>query len=382
MSLVRLNPTRRDLALFAWAPLVLTVAMGVWLSRRGQLGVDFRREYWVAGWRLLHGRDLYHWTNAQIEVGTAFPYPAATALLFAPFVLLPIWMGSLLFAGACMGCFAGSLWLLGVRDWRVYGLGFLAAPVVAGWQTSNLTLLLLLGLAIAWRWRDTPVTCGSAAALLLVLKPFAWPVAVWLLASRRYAAAAYCAVITIVVNLVTWPLVGVDELTRFLRLDTRVTDLLYRGGYGVPALAAHLGLGRTIGFLLLGIGSVALTSAIFAFGRDREWLALTGSCLLMLLASPLTWDHYFAMLIAPLAIARPRLGKEWSLLVLLWVCPAVGVTGWEVAAAWLISAALLYMLRRSEPASFIQPGVAADIEPLRPHSAPRYVAASPAPETS
>jgi hypothetical protein len=38
-----------------------------------------------------------------------------------------------------------------------------------------------------------------------------------------------------------------------------------------------------------------------------------------LIATPILWLHYFALLVVPLALARPRLAPAWALAVLLWV---------------------------------------------------------------
>jgi hypothetical protein len=55
----------------------------------------------------------------------------------------------------------------------------------------------------------------------------------------------------------------------------------------------------------------------------------------MLVASPLVWSHYFALVLVPIAIYRPRLGWLWALPVLMWACPpSTGVRGWQEGLAW------------------------------------------------
>ena len=56
------------------------------------------------------------------------------------------------------------MWFLGVRDWRLYGFVFLWLPVVAEWETANVTLFLALGIGMVWRYRDRPIVAGGLAA--------------------------------------------------------------------------------------------------------------------------------------------------------------------------------------------------------------------------
>ena len=44
--------------------------------------------------------------------------------------------------------------VLGVRDWRCYGLLLLWPPVISAVQTGNVTLWFALAAALAWRFRD------------------------------------------------------------------------------------------------------------------------------------------------------------------------------------------------------------------------------------
>ena len=54
--------------------------------------------------------------------------------------------------------------------------------------------------------------------------------------------------------------------------------------------------------------------------RDaRQALGLT--IVLMLVASPLLWAHYFSLLLIPLALRRPRLSVVWALPLLMWLMP-------------------------------------------------------------
>ena len=88
-----------------------------------------------------------------------------------------------------------SLWVLRVRDWRVYGVVLLWPSVIEAVQTANASLPLMLLVAVAWRWRDRAVPAGLALGYGVAVKLFLWPVVVWLaLVGRRGAASIASAV--------------------------------------------------------------------------------------------------------------------------------------------------------------------------------------------
>jgi hypothetical protein len=316
------------------------------------LAVDFRREYWVAGGRVLHGLSPYAWTKGEIAIGVSFPYPAFAAIVFVPFSLLSRGASEGVFIALSMVALIAALRVLTVRDWRLYALVFLWWPVVAAWQTANVTLLLVLGLALTWRHRDRPFVTGLIGAVLLSLKPFTWPLLLWLVATRRYRAAGWAVAVGAGLNLVAWSILGFGGVSQFLHLTGDVTDALYRTGYGAVALAAHLGLSRAAGTVLEIVLAAAVALACLVVGRrgrDRQALALCVG--LMLVASPLVWNHYLALLIAPLAIARPRLDRMWVLPLALWVCPSIGVATWHAALTWVVVSWLVFRLGAQVPAA-------------------------------
>jgi hypothetical protein len=140
-------------ALLLLAP-VVTLVLLVRFATHREFAVDFSCEYWVAARRLLDGGDLYSWTAAQIRTGVAFPYPATTALALAPVGLLSRTAASAVFTALSMAAVVAALRALAVRDRRVYAICFLMWPVINGWQVANLTLVLLLLIALVWRHRQ------------------------------------------------------------------------------------------------------------------------------------------------------------------------------------------------------------------------------------
>ena len=332
--------------------IVFPVLVTVWLFTRylsaHQIAVDFNHDFWVAGLRVLHGQNPYLWTRQQTVAGFGFPYPAAAAMFFVPFSLIPVGVAGLLFIGVSLAACLGALWLLNVRDWRLYTFVLLWWPVINAWQTGNLTLLLVLGVAATWRYRDSPLATGLVVGLMVSLKPIVWPLAIWLVLSRRYRALLYAGAVAAGLNAIAWSVIGFGQARDWLHLMATQMNLLYTHGYALVALAARFGAGRNVGTVLQVLVTGILVIGCFACWRrhrDRELFTL--AVVLIVVASPRVDNHYFALFIVPLAIARPRLSRAWLIPLVFWLCPATGFAAWQVGVAWATIAGLSWCLWRA-----------------------------------
>jgi Glycosyltransferase family 87 len=356
MSATVFNPTRRmeleiatERVLLGALPVVAVLGLMAFMFKIHAVAADFHSAYYPAAFRFLHGGNPYAVTHAQIVGGTAFVYPALSAIGFVPFSLFGRDFGQVAYMLCCLACIPATLRVLDVRDWRVYGAAFLWLPTYGGWQSGNLTLPLCLMVALAWRFRDRPVVAGLLTAVAISLKPFVWPLGLWLLATRRWRAAAWAFGLGALVNLLAWGVVGFDQVHAYLKLSGQVTDALWRGGYSMLSIAHHLGFGRGVGeILLVGVSALVGLAVLYQGWRGREREAIAYAVLLMLVASPLVWSHYFALLLVPFALMRPRWTPLWAMPVLMWVCPpSQAVVGWQDALAWIVTSFSLTTLLRS-----------------------------------
>lgn len=329
--------------------LVLAPVVTIWLIFRWRsqhvLGVDFTQEFWVAAHRLLHGGDPYVWSRRQIDFGVSFPYLAPTAVLFVPFALLPASTSVFVAIALSVLALIVTLRALEVRDWRLYLFVFLWWPVANVWQTGNVTLLLGLGLALVWRYRDRPLVAGLLSAAIISLKPFVWPVVLWLVFTRRIRATGWTFAWGLAINALAWGAVGYGRVGEYLHLSATVTAALKQTGYGLIALLTHSGAPVWAGVALMAAVTMGLLIGCLRAGRRRDdRLALLLCVLLMLAATPLLWNHYFALLIVPLAIYRPRLSLEWFAGLMWWLCPGIDVNAWQAAVGSAVTVLIAYCL--------------------------------------
>jgi glycosyl transferase family 87 len=353
--------TAAQQVLFGVIPIVATFALLAFELKVQPIAVDFRSAYFPAAVRLLNGGSPYAGiTHHEVLEGYAFVYPALAAIAFGPFAVISRIAGQLLYTAICIACVPATLRVLNVRDWRVYGITLLWFPVYTGWLSANLTLPLMFMTAVAWRYRDRPLIAGLVTVAAISLKPFIWPLGLWLLATRRWRAAAYALVCGLALNLVAWAVVGFNEIHTYLQVSGKVTDALWRSGYSMLAIAQHLGFGRGAADVLLLVVAAAVSLAVIYVGffRRQEREAMVLAILLMLVASPLVWSHYFALLLVPLALTRPRLSAVWAAPILIWVCPPrTGVAGWQEVLVWIVACTCLLWPPRARES--VQPATVA-----------------------
>ena len=123
-----------ELAVFLWIPLIL---FGVLVVSELHLAGSLKdwEIFRSASHSVVHGRSPFPpATSAALAHGDTYVYPPITALLLTPLAFLPVVAGKALFLLLALGCLLLALRLLGVRDWRCYGL---AAPHRPGGRHSE-----------------------------------------------------------------------------------------------------------------------------------------------------------------------------------------------------------------------------------------------------
>jgi hypothetical protein len=94
--------------------------------------------------------------------------------------------------------------------------------------------------------------------------------------------------------------------------------------YTIVAVAQQLGAPQELGYALCwGAGVAVIVLAVRAARRGEEATSLSLFVGAALILSPIVWSHYLALLLVPVALARPRFDRLWLLPLTLWVCPAV-----------------------------------------------------------
>ena len=329
-----------SIAIFGLLPLLL-LAVGIRTTVEDDIvAEDFTNAFLPAAEDVLAGRSPYGESGVL-----SYVYTPAVAWLLTPFTLIPLEAAQALVSVLLLAALPASLWLLEVRDWRVYGIVLLWAPVVQGFQAANVTFLLCLLAALAWRHRDRRWRPGLWIGLALALKPILWPLGVWLAFTSRWRALGLALGLASLSLLLVLPYESLGAFAELLREHTGARE---QDSYTLFALLSDVGVPESVARVVwLGGGAACLFLARRSFA---------GCVVCSLLLAPLVWLHYFALLVLPMAIGSAPLWV-WGTPVVGWFVPGYGTIGprhvalmlgvTAVAAGWLIVRSKAQGLRRA-----------------------------------
>ena len=272
--------------------------------------VDFRINLWEPAQLLLAGESPVLRETETGEVGGVYPPIALVVTL--PFALLPYSVASLVWLAVLLASVLWAIRLCGVRDSRCLALALLSPPVIAGLAYGNISLVLVLALAGIWVWRDDHWRAGGLLGLVIAVKLFLWPLAVWMLFTRRSHAAGVAAASAMLASLLGWAAVAFRDLDDFPVVTQRNAAEFLDQGVSLSSVVANLGASPGLA------ASLATLAAACAVGitwrrREDELAAFTWTVVAALLLSPIVWGHYYALLLVPIALSTPALSRAWLL---------------------------------------------------------------------
>jgi len=320
-----------EIVLFGVLPLL---ALGYVFGRVvvGGLDVYAVLPYTHAAHAILHGQNPYPAsTDSDFLRGAGYVYPPLTAQASIPLTVLPLHVAAVSMMVLLVAAVLGSLWILGVRDWRCYGIPFLWPPVLSAIQTGNITLLMGLAAALAWRLRGRERAAGVVLGISLATKLFLWPLAGWMLATRRWRAAAWGLVVAVAALAVTWGAIGFVGLTGYPSLLHTWSDYADDFAFSIYAVALDFGASSPVARALWLVFALVVIACAVLLGRrgdDRGSFALALTAAIAF--SPIVWLHYFALLVVVVAVLEQRLAPAWFAPLLIWVTmdgaavPAIG----------------------------------------------------------
>jgi hypothetical protein len=310
-------------ALLGAAAVVLLVGVAE-AALFGGRPTDFA-SFYAAGKAVAHGSSPYPALASLPKVAdrhtfAPFVYPPAIAFLFVPLTLLPLAAAKVVFFCISVAAVAVGLRLLGVRDISCYSAAFASLPVLEACGIGSVSALLFLGLATAWRYRDRTVVLALTVAAVVVAKLFLWPLWLWLVYTRRYAAAALSAAAGALAVCAAWAAIGFGGLAEYPHLLGRLVELTGVNSFSLYALERALGLssgGAQLGAFVAACAAFVL--AVRASGKRRaDEASFTAAVAAALVLTPILWPHYLVLLLAPIAILRPRMSRLWLVPLLVW----------------------------------------------------------------
>jgi Glycosyltransferase family 87 len=320
-------------SLFLWgcwlAPLFVVVALVRYTAAHPAVfGYDFKATIYEPGRAVLLGHSPYPDAAVGSLVGRpTFVYPPLLLWIDVPIALLPLHVAQAVWTILLEGGIAAAMYLLGVRDWRCFGLALLTVPTLDGLAVGNVTLLLVPALALVWTSRDRRLALGIAVGLLVGVKLLMWPLFVWLLVTRRARSALIAAATGAISVLGSWALIGMRGFAEYPHLLHIVsTQTAGPRAYSIAVLSETFGLSLATGHLIQWAAGAALlaVAGVIARGTNGDRRSFSAVVIAALVISPVVWLHYFAFLLVPIALLRPRLSAVWAVPAAFWVASAWG----------------------------------------------------------
>jgi alpha-1,2-mannosyltransferase len=287
------SPRLWSVVLFAVLPLGFVALVFYAMYAKDSVAIDFHYVYYPAAQEILDGNSPFFENEDPFK---RFVYTPLLAMLVAPLTVLPLAVADALVTIALLALWIATPVVLGVRDWRVVTVTLLWAPFVSALQTANVTIVLVFLCALAWRWRDRKVLAGLAIGLAVGLKLFLWPLAFWLLATRRFLSLAFASAVVAVSLLVVLPYESLPAFAARLREHGQIFD---EESYTIYAYLVELGAPAT----LARAAWLAVGMTVLLLGRRSFGLCVVAA----LLVSPLVWLHYLTLLVIPLALVSAPL---------------------------------------------------------------------------
>jgi hypothetical protein len=280
--------------------------------------IDFTGTIWGPARRVLEGQSPYGDPSRPGFVPLSDYPPSA----FLP--LLPIGFLSQE-AASCVACLAlvailfAAIAVTGLRDPRCYLLALLSAPVVITAVSGNMTGVLVLLIALLWRWRNQPMRAAFGLGACMAIKLFLAPVVLWLWFTGRRRAAKGSVAVASVAILGAWTIIGFKGFLDYPHLLSRASYVWQPDGPFLQGLLRQSGVGQ------LGAFAAGLVVAGFLIAAARHVApyddlgALALIVVAAIIAAPVSWQMNVGLLLPLLAIRHPRLSRVWLVVPLFWV---------------------------------------------------------------
>jgi hypothetical protein len=312
---------------------------------------DFRSQYLVGARAIVSGEPLYE-SPDRPDFRESYPYvyPPLVAVLAVPLTVMSDRAATVVAAAAALAALLAALALLGVRDLRCYAVVVASAPAWNILETANVTALLVLLLAAAWRLRATVWPLAAVLGAAFAAKLLLWPMVAWAALTGRVHVALRALAVAVGLTAGAWATAGFQGVTGYPAIARRLEQVWASDSYSLIGMADSLGVDPWIARTVTVVCGVALLVACRRYARSGfEVGAFTCALAAALVLTPIAWVHYLLFLLVPLAVVRPSFGPIWLVPLAAWLVPRTGNgEGVEPFVPALVAACLVAYILASQ----------------------------------
>ncbi|AZA08908.1 glycosyltransferase 87 family protein [Corynebacterium pseudopelargi] len=303
----------------------------------------------------LAGENLYTRDYSVWGINLPFTYPPLAAIVFSPFVLVPVNTGATVLNVITALLLWHVLVMVSRRllpTWtpgQVRGLATVVLPLMLvleplretmSFSQVNVVLMWLVVLDIVPKHKRLPrgILVGFAAAIKLTPAVFG----LYFLVNRQWRAAITSVLSAIVLSAIAWILAPASSSTYWfstLRDPERIGNLAWPSNQSIRGVLARAGVESSALWLLLVLLSIALIAyamwKVSMRGDDAAVVyAVVANSAVALLCSPVSWTHHWVW-VAPALLALSYAAIEHSSWLLgaftvLWTATALHAPHWNL----------------------------------------------------
>ncbi len=299
------------------------------------LGCDFFT-YTDAVRAWLAGQPIYDLTVSTTGMCGIYQYPPPFLFLVAPFAALNSDVGMTLWVVCLVACWSIGTAVLPVGNgtrWLVLLLGGIGWPLVFSLRLGQVTPVVYLVYALAWRCLDRPRLMGSVVAIGTLVKLQPALLGIWFVVRRDWKAVVAMLGLLGAIGLVGGTFGLGNWIGLFTLFRSLVNAVTIPTNLAIGATALSLGASYDLAGALQAVNTVAVLAVVVFSGlRFDRTVGFLIAVVASQAISPIVWSHYALLLMLPVAWFLDRriwwsalvpLSEAWVLLPFLpnWIYP-------------------------------------------------------------
>ncbi|MGC8465706.1 MAG: glycosyltransferase family 87 protein [Acidimicrobiales bacterium] len=283
--------------------LILGVSSLAWVFVYSAMNPVELLTYLRAASAITHGSSPYPHPNGHTLLGGhAYVYPLLVSVLYTPLTIVSVHLATVVSRlGSIIALVAAAGLIKGRTGITVASIALCSTPVLVAIQVGSLEPFLLLGIALAYRFRSRPLISGIILALTSIAKLFLAPLLLWPLIARRRRLSGIAWIATVIVGL--GGVLLAPGISTYIEILLHLSHNESASGWSLPGIATNFIHSTRVAEIGVGI-IVVMPLCLLLWRRYRIYdgviseQTLIGLLIsLTLMLSPIAWSHYFVLVL-------------------------------------------------------------------------------------
>lgn len=306
--------------------------------------------FYRAGVAVAHGVSPYPSVGSTaVFSGSSFVYPFVVAYFFVPFTLVSPLLAAWIYVGISIAAIGSALWLLDIRGWLSYVFFLSSSVVIVAWQMGTLNPLFVVGIALAWRYRNNAFILGTVVSGIAFAKLFLLALLVWLVLAKRFRA-----LVVAVLGIASFSALsfasGPLSIRQYALMLSKLAKHEAVSGFSAASILRSIGWSQITAEVVV-VASVLiaawLLNVVYKASKDESVL-VAGSVLIALMVTPILWSSYLILFGFAFLVVRRTIDVSIAFALGSWLVVTPDRAQLGVVALFVVLIALggLYVITR------------------------------------